>query len=131
MKSREELRNYYQNNPDAGEHILSYLVELLGGDKEDIFLMLDFYYNELEDTKESISKAINEKDYPLIFKGAHKLKGSLFNVGLFKELALVEKIEAHARAEENLEQIKVFYKRYLTLAAENEVHIQEAKKKIS
>lgn len=111
--------------------MLSYLVELLGGDKEDIFMMLDFYYDELDETKALISDGINANDYAPIFKGAHKLKGSLSNVGLFKELELMEKIEAYAKAEENLEQIKELYETYLTLAAENEVHIQEAKEKIS
>jgi len=131
VKSREELKEYYLSNPEAGEHILSYLQELLGGDKEDISLMLEFYYEELEDTKEQISAAIANSDYTEIFKGAHKLKGSLGNVGLFEEQNLMIEIEALSKDEEdNLAKIKSLYDAYLEIAEKNERLIQEAKQLI-
>lgn len=130
MKSREELKAHYQSNPEAGEHILSYLLELLGGDKDDVSLMLDFYYEELEETREQISNAISSNDFPEIFKGSHKLKGSLGNVGLFKEQDLMIEIEALSKDENNIEKIKEHYEAYLEIAEKNELLIQEAKQKI-
>jgi len=130
VKSREELKKHYQSNPDAGEHILSYLLELLGGDKDDVSMMLEFYYEELEETRAQISNGINSSDFHSIFKGAHKLKGSLGNVGLFQEQDLMKNIEALANEEGNLDEIKTLHESYLAIAEKNEILIQEAKEKI-
>lgn len=130
MKSRAELKLYYLANPNAGEHILSYLVELLDNDKEDVMMMLEFYYEELEETKNEIDEGISSEDYEKIFKAAHKLKGSLGNVGLFEEQEMMTKIETYSKEESNLEEIKTLYDSYLKIAEVNEALIQEAKTKL-
>lgn len=130
MKSRAELKLYYLANPKAGEHILSYLVELLDNDKEDVMMMLKFYYEELEETKNEIVEGISSEDYEKIFKAAHKLKGSLGNVGLFEEQEIMTKIETYSKEESNLEVIKTLYDSYIKIAEVNEALIQEAKTKL-
>lgn len=130
MKSRAELKLYYLANPKAGEHILSYLVELLDNDKEDVMMMLEFYYEELEETKNEIVEGISSEDYEKIFKAAHKLKGSLGNVGLFEEQEIMTKIETYSKEESNLEVIKTLYDSYIKIAEVNEALIQEAKTKL-
>jgi len=127
VKSREQLKSYYLENPEAGEHILSYLLELLGGDKDDAKMMLQFYYDELEETKDMIAQGISEKNHEAIFKGAHKLKGSLGNIGLFKEQEEMVKIEALAKEEGSILEIGEHYSSYLGIAIKNEALIQEAK----
>lgn len=130
MKSRAELKLYYLANPNAGEHILSYLVELLDNDKEDVMMMLEFYYEELEETKNEIVEGISNEEYEKIFKAAHKLKGSLGNVGLFEEQEIMTKIETYSKEESNLELINTLYDSYLKIAEVNEALIQEAKTKL-
>lgn len=85
-----------------------YALEIVDGDTEFLKELADLFNADYPQKLAGISRAIEEKDFKVLDKTAHSLKGASGNLGLTRVYELAFEIEKMGKAE-NIEGIDKIY----------------------
>ena len=93
---------------------LEQLAELIGVDTESITMLLDMFFESLDEDVENIGQAIESGDLSEVHASAHKLKGLAANLRFEDLVEFCKRIEVGAKSGEALD----YAEKYETLRKE-------------
>jgi HPt (histidine-containing phosphotransfer) domain-containing protein len=83
---------------------LSYLRELAGGNKELALDMINIFKSQVVEFAQDMENHLNNKEYDLLGKLAHKAKSSVAIMGLDELATMLKDLENDAREGKNIER---------------------------
>jgi len=85
---------------------ISFLSEMVGGEKEVIRQIMDAFFNQVAEDLPSISNAISKTDYVTIKRIAHSMKSSAAIMGISVVRPVMEEMETLGTSATNIGRIK-------------------------
>ncbi len=106
---------------------LSYLQEVSNGDTDIVRMAIDKYLETTPGLVENLQIQLRALDYVQLSKAAHKLKSSLYFMGLNDLHQLALRVETSCKTEQNMDQLPIWVSEIAHGVAESYPQLTEAK----